>query len=71
MDSFPFAHTAPIWFGSIGSTERATAQRAAVDLLAALDVAESRIRDAYKDVPAPILLGRLNAARQKLRQLTQ
>jgi TolB protein len=71
MDSFPFAHTAPVWFGSIGSTDRAAAQRAAVDLIAALDVAESRIRDAYKDVSTPILLGRINAARQKLRQLTQ
>ena len=69
MDSFPFAHTAPIWFGSIGSTDRAAAQRAAVDLLAALDVAESRIRDAYKEVPTPLLLGRINAARQKLAPL--
>ena len=71
MDSFPFAHTAPIWFGSIGSTDRAAAQRAAVDLLAALDVAESRIRDAYKEVSTPILLGRINAARQKLAPLAK
>ena len=71
MDSFPFAHTAPIWFGSIGSTDRAAAQRAAVDLLAALDVAESRIRDAYKDVATPIVLGRIAAARQKLAPLTR
>jgi TolB protein len=67
MDSFPFAHTAPIWFGAIGSTDREAARRAAVDLLAALDVAEARVRDAYKEVSAPILLGRIAAAREKLR----
>ena len=71
MDSYPFAHTAPVWFGSVGSTDRAAAQRAAVDLLAALDVAESRIRDAYKEVPTPILLGRIHAARQKLAPLAR
>ncbi len=66
MDSYPFAHTAPIWFGSAGSTDPAAARRAATDLLAALDVAEDRVRQAYKDVPTPTLLGRLAAARRKL-----
>lgn len=71
MDSFPFAHTAPIWFGSIGSTDRGAARRAAVDLLAALDVAERRIRDAYQEAATPILLGRIEAARQKLAPLAK
>jgi TolB protein len=69
MDSYPFAHTAPLWFGSIGSTDRAAAARAAADLLAALDVAERRVQQAYKEVPAPILLGRIAAARKKLESL--
>ena len=55
----------PAWFGAIASTDRAAARRA-VDLLAALDVAESRIRDAYKEVSTPNLLARIAAARQKL-----
>ena len=69
MDSYPFAHTAPLWFGSIGSTDRAAAGRAAADLLAALDVAERRVQQAYKEVPAPTLLGRIAAARKKLESL--
>jgi TolB protein len=66
MDSYPFAHTAPLWFGSIGSIDRAAARRAATDLLAALDVAERRVQQAYKEVAAPTLLGRIAAARKKL-----
>jgi TolB protein len=66
MDSYPFAHTAPIWLGSRGSTDPAAAARAAMDLLAALDVAEQRIRQSYGDTPAPVLLGRLAEARTRL-----
>lgn len=71
MDSYPFAHTAALWFGSVGSTESAAARRAAMDLLAVLDVAESRVKEAYKDTPAPTILGRLEAARQKLAAFTR
>jgi TolB protein len=66
MDSYPFAHTAPLWFGSAGSTDPAAAARAAKDLLAALDVAESRIKTSYGDTATPLLLGRIAQARQKL-----
>jgi TolB protein len=66
MDSYPFAHTAPIWIGSRGSTDAAAAARAAKDLLAALDVAEQRVKTAYADIPTPALSGRLRDARQKL-----
>jgi TolB protein len=71
MDSYPFAHTAPLWFGSVGSTDRAASRRAAVDLLAALQVAEGRVEQAYKEVSAPVLLGRIAAARQKLQALAR
>ena len=71
MDSYPFAHTAPLWFGSIGSTDAAAASRAARDLLAALDVAEERIRRSYAGTETPVLLGRLAQARQKLRPMAQ
>jgi TolB protein len=66
MDSYPFAHTAPVWIGSIGSTDAAAARRAATDLLAALDVAEARVRQAYQESPASAVLSRIAAARQKL-----
>lgn len=71
MDSYPFAHTAPLWFGSVGSTEGIAARRAAADLLAALDVAEARVRQAYQEAPTPTLLGRIAAARRKLDAFTR
>jgi TolB protein len=71
MDSYPFAHTAPLWFGSVGSTDRAAAARAARDLLAALDVAESRIRGSYGETGTPMLLGRIAQARQKLQEMVR
>jgi TolB protein len=66
MDSYPFAHSAPVWFGSVGSTEPVAARRSAIELLAALDVAERRVQQAYKEVAAATLLGRIAAARKKL-----
>jgi TolB protein len=71
MDSYPFAHTGPVWIGSIGSTDPAAARSAATDLLAALDVAEERVRTAYKDAPATNILTRIAAARQKLQGLVR
>lgn len=66
MDSYPFAHTAPLWIGSAGSTEPAAAARAAKELLAALDVAEARIKRSYEGTETPVLLGRIMQARNKL-----
>ena len=52
MDSYPFAHTAPLWIGKVASTDPAAARRAAGELLTALDVAEERVRTAYKELRA-------------------
>jgi TolB protein len=71
MDSYPFAHTAPVWIGSVGSTDPAAARRAAGDLIMALEVAEVRVKQAYGDASAPVLLGRIAAARQKLEALVR
>ena len=71
MDSYPFAHTAPLWFGAIGSIDRTAARGAASDLLAALKVAEGRVQQADAEAPAKTLLGRIAAARQKLEELTR
>jgi TolB protein len=66
MDSYPFAHTAPLWFGSIGSTDAVAAGNAAKELMAALDVAEQRVQQSYGEAPATTILGRIKDARQKL-----
>jgi TolB protein len=71
MDSYPFAHTAPVWIGSVGSTDAAAARRAAEELLAALDVAEARVKQAYQAAPANEILGRISAARAKLKALSR
>ena len=71
MDSYPFAHTAPIWLGSAGSVDPAAASAAAKDLLAALDVAERRITQSYGSTETPVLLGRITQARQKLQAMVR
>jgi TolB protein len=71
MDSYPFAHTAPLWVGTAGSVDPAAGARAAKDLLAALDVAEERIARSYEGVETPALLGRIARARAKLRGMLQ
>lgn len=71
MDSYSFAHTAPIWIGSRGSIDPIAAARASTALLVALDVAEQRVRQSYRDTPTPVLLGRLAEARKRLEQLTR
>ena len=68
MDSYPFAHTAALWFGAPGSTDPDAAARAASELLAALDVAEERIRRSYAGTETPALLGRIAQAREKLKR---
>ncbi|MDQ3172014.1 MAG: CehA/McbA family metallohydrolase, partial [Acidobacteriota bacterium] len=66
MDSYPFAHTAPVWFGAPGSTDVAAVAAASRDLLAALDVAEARIKQSYAGADTPVLLGRIQRARATL-----
>ena len=66
IDSYPFPHTAPLWIGRLGSTDPAAARRAAAELLAALDVAEERVRSAYKEARASQVLDRIALARDKL-----
>ncbi|MBK8151159.1 MAG: CehA/McbA family metallohydrolase [Acidobacteria bacterium] len=41
-DSYPFAHSAPIWFNKIGSSDAASAKTSAQDLLRWMNVAERR-----------------------------
>jgi TolB protein len=71
MDSYPFAHTAPVWFGALGSTDPVAARRAAGELLAALTVAEGRVKESYGETPTPVLVGRIREARLKLEAFTR
>jgi TolB protein len=66
MDSYAFAHTAPIWIGERGSTTPATKQAAATDLKRALEVALARLRTAYQGTPIPNLEGQFARALQRV-----
>ncbi len=66
MDSYPFAHTAPVWIGQLGSTAPESRRQAAADLLKALTVAEERLRQGYGETPNPVLRERFARARSLL-----
>jgi TolB protein len=66
MDSLPFAHAAPIWFGRVGSTEAGARRRAAVDLQRVLDFAERAIGEAYKGASIPRIRAERAEARRRL-----
>ncbi|HYN83757.1 MAG TPA: CehA/McbA family metallohydrolase [Pyrinomonadaceae bacterium] len=66
MDSYPFAHTAPVWFGRVGSSDADAARRAAQDLLRWMGVAEKRLNEGYAGAPAVRLRQRFADARRSL-----
>ena len=61
-----FAHSQPIWIGSMGSTDPEAYATSASDLLRALDAIEQRARSAYGDRPMEKLYSRYDLARQSL-----
>ncbi len=69
MHARPFAHSSPIWIGSIGSTGPEARAQAAADLLRAIDASQARADEAYGEVDTPRLDARFEAARQQLRAL--
>jgi TolB protein len=66
MDSYPFAHTAPIWFGTVGSVDRAAARTAATELLQWMDIAQAQLLARYDGVDIPKLTARFEQARRRL-----
>jgi TolB protein len=66
MDSYAFAHTAPVWLGRVGSTDPDAARTAAADLLRALAVAERRLEAGYAGSEIPRLRAHFAAARDTL-----
>lgn len=69
MDSYPFAHTSPVWIGSVGSTHPQARRQAAEELLVLLEVAERRLRLGYAGTDIPRLEARFAEARDRLQQL--
>ena len=66
MDSYPFAHTGPAWFGRVGSSDRAAARVAARELLQWMDVADKRLAEGYAGADIPKLTARFRDARRRL-----
>lgn len=66
MDSYAFAHTAPIWIARRGSTDAAAELAAARDLLRALGSAEQRLLQGYAGSDIPVLRSHVEEARQAL-----
>ncbi len=66
MANYPFAHTAPVWIGEVGSTDAEARSTAARELLEVLDVAQDRLLEGYGEVEIPNLLERFGAARARL-----
>lgn len=66
MDSYPFAHSSPIWIDHIGSTDAAAEAAAKVDLMNALDNARTRAKSAYGDEDISRFNGQLDDAKQAL-----
>ena len=65
-DSYPFAHTAPIWFGRTGSSDPTAAKMSAQDLLRWMDVAEKRMDQGYSGAKVDNLKKRFVEARRIL-----
>ncbi|HSM30261.1 MAG TPA: CehA/McbA family metallohydrolase [Woeseiaceae bacterium] len=66
-----FAHSSPVWIGAVGSRDPEAANRAAADLIRAIDFSAAEARDAYGETPTPRLDARFAAAREKLEALLQ
>jgi len=66
MDSYPFAETSPVWFGSVGSTDPEVARMAAGKLLKVLKVSRENLIIGYGDSPIPNLLQHFSNAEKRL-----
>ncbi len=71
MGEYTFAHTAPLWIGTKGSTDPVARRAAAAELLAALGMNEKRLDAGYAGSVIPRLKGYFAEARQILERLTR
>jgi TolB protein len=70
QDSYPFAHSAPVWLGRVGSTEPAAQRAAAADLSRWMDVAERRLATGYPGAAGARVKARFAEARARLRTIS-
>ncbi len=68
MDSYAFAHTAPIWINRVGSVDAGSRMIAARELLRALDVSDRAIEIGYAGADHPRILAHNAAARRQLNE---
>ena len=66
QDSYPFAHSAPVWLGSVGSSDPQAARASAKDLLRWMNVAERRLNEGYPAAEGAKLKARFAEARRLL-----
>ena len=66
MDSYPFAHSSPIWIHSRGSTDPATKARAVSELQHALNQLQAHALETYGDENTSRLIGRIEQAKKVL-----
>lgn len=69
MHARPFAHSSPIWIGSIGSTQATSRKAAAADLIRAIDASERIAKTAYGEVEMNRMMTRFEEARIRLRKM--
>lgn len=69
MDSYPFAETSPVWFGTVGSTDPVVARAAAEKLLKLLLTSEESLRAGYGDSSPPDLLNQFEKAKKRLQEI--
>ncbi|MCB0490351.1 MAG: CehA/McbA family metallohydrolase [Cyclobacteriaceae bacterium] len=70
MDSYPFAHTGPVWIGKVGSTDPAAQKESAQTLLKVLDLSWGRIKAAYGSNSVSNQEAYFQQAREKLVRMT-
>jgi TolB protein len=66
QDSYPFAHSAPIWLGRVGSSDPEAARASSRDLLRWMTVAERRLNQGYPGAQGARLKARFAEARRLL-----
>ncbi len=71
MATYPFAHTAPVWIGEVGSVDAPSSRSAARDLLRVFDESDASFEVAYQGVEAPRLRDRYRRARAELERLSR
>lgn len=71
QDSYPFAHTAPVWIGARGSSDPAAVRAAAADVLRWLDVADAQLARGYPGDAGTSIKARFATARARLVRAAQ